>query len=128
MPRLYTVDEANALLPELTGLLAHLQLEAETLSTVQAAAQEVHLKIQSNGYGLEAEQLAGQAAAAERELRQGLARLRDLNIELKDLQTGLLDFYHERAGRLVYLCWRCGEPAVAYWHDLDTGFSGRQPL
>jgi hypothetical protein len=54
--------------------------------------------------------------------------LHDRDIELKDLQMGLIDFYHEREGRIVYLCWRLGEPEVLFWHDLDTGFAGRQLL
>ena len=51
-----------------------------------------------------------------------------LGILIKDVDTGLVDFPHMREEREVYLCWRLGEPKVEFWHDVDSGFSGRQPL
>src|SRR5579859_1144466 len=128
MPKLYTVAEANALLPELTPLLTELRHQAQVMTTLEAELNEVRKHMQSNGHGRRVEQLTGQAAVAEHALRKGLTRLHELDIELKDAQSGLIDFYHTRDGRTVYLCWRLGEPAVAYWHDLDSGFAGRQPL
>ena len=47
---------------------------------------------------------------------------------LKDLNTGLIDFYGHRQGELVFLCWRRGEEGIQFWHRLDEGFAGRQPL
>jgi hypothetical protein len=61
-------------------------------------------------------------------IREDLDQLAEWGIELKDLSTGLVDFPAMREGRIVYLCWRLGELQVAYWHDLETGFGGRQPL
>lgn len=54
--------------------------------------------------------------------------LEDLGVELKDYFTGLIDFRCRMDGREVYLCWRLGEPAVAHWHELNSGFAGRQKL
>ena len=54
--------------------------------------------------------------------------LKDLGIEMKGRDVGLVDFPGEIGGRPVYLCWRLGEPAVAHWHERDAGFAGRQPL
>src|SRR5262249_31078339 len=54
--------------------------------------------------------------------------LQNLGVELKDYFTGLLDFLSIWDGREVYLCWRLGEPSVAYWHELDAGFAGRQRI
>ena len=51
-----------------------------------------------------------------------------LGCELKHVDQGLIDFPALREGREVYLCWRLGEPTIGWWHDLDTGFAGRQPL
>ncbi len=62
------------------------------------------------------------------ELNAELVRLHELGVELKDPAIGLIDFRSLREGRIIYLCWRLGEPTIAYWHDLDTGFAGRQPL
>jgi hypothetical protein len=57
-----------------------------------------------------------------------IGRITDLGVVLKDLDLGLLDFPHEREGRVVFLCWHPPEESVEYWHDLDAGYAGRQPL
>jgi hypothetical protein len=128
MPKRYSVAEANALLPEITDLLRNLQQQVATLARIEAEIKEHRKLVQGNGHGAEGDQLRAQAHKLQGELRAKLERLHDLDIELKDLQMGLIDFYHEREGRLVYLCWRLGEPEVLFWHDLDTGFAGRQLL
>jgi hypothetical protein len=51
-----------------------------------------------------------------------------MGVELKDIEEGLVDFRSMRDGRIVYLCWRQGEDTIAFWHELDAGFAGRQPL
>ena len=51
-----------------------------------------------------------------------------LGISIKDLDTGLCDFLGQREGRDVWICWRLGEKRITHWHELDAGFSGRQPL
>jgi hypothetical protein len=47
---------------------------------------------------------------------------------LKGLDEGLLDFPSEHEGRVVYLCWRFDEPRIAWWHEIDAGFAGREPI
>ena len=54
--------------------------------------------------------------------------IRELGVLLKDLDTGLLDFPHEREGRVVFLCWHPPEERVAFWHEIEAGYPGRQPL
>ena len=61
-------------------------------------------------------------------LQEYVAELRQLGVEPKSAPEGLVDFPAMMDGRLVYLCWKYGEPEVVYWHDLDAGFAGRQPL
>ena len=60
--------------------------------------------------------------------RDRLARIDQLGLSLRDIESGLVDFPALVAGRQVWLCWRRGEPQIGWWHDLDTGFSGRRPL
>jgi hypothetical protein len=55
-------------------------------------------------------------------------RIRELGVILKDLDEGLLDFPHEREGRVVFLCWHPPEERVAFWHEIEAGYAGRQPL
>ncbi len=117
----FTLDEANAALTDLVPLL-------EALRDAQRAMAERHDEVQSaatgNGGGgagnefLEASQAAGRA----------MAELDALGILLRDPEAGLVDFPAERDGDDIFLCWRLGEDAVAWWHPTDTGFSGRQPL
>jgi hypothetical protein len=57
-----------------------------------------------------------------------MAELIGLGIQVRDPQTGLIDFLSERDGEEIFLCWRLGEDAVAWWHPIDSGFAGRQPL
>jgi hypothetical protein len=75
------------------------------------------------------------AAELEREVSTLAAELESfhrelvaLGVESKDYAQGLVDFPAKRDGRTVYLCWRLGEPAVEFWHEIDAGYAGRQPL
>ena len=71
---------------------------------------------------------ARRAGDAFLELQRGVATLDEREIVLRDLDRGLVDFPSMRDGREVYLCWVDGEHDIGYWHDLDAGYSGRQPL
>lgn len=57
-----------------------------------------------------------------------LHRLEDMGIEVKDLTTGLIDFPALRDGRIVYLCWKYNEGSIQFWHEIEAGFAGRQPI
>jgi hypothetical protein len=71
---------------------------------------------------------AGAVLADFEKIQRAVKAIEGLGLQLKDINTGLIDFLSERDGREVYLCWRFDEPRVAHWHDLDAGFAGRQPL
>ena len=62
------------------------------------------------------------------QMAAGVARIDGLGLTLRDIEHGLVDFPALVAGRQVWLCWQRGEPAIGFWHDLETGFSGRRPL
>jgi hypothetical protein len=55
-------------------------------------------------------------------------QVKEMGVLLKDVNKGLCDFPYMRQGRVVYLCWQLGEESIAYWHDIETGFAGREPL
>ena len=122
--RLFTVEEANALLPRLREILDEMALHRDALREkapqmepiLRAAAEDGGGKAGSE-YGVEAYNLY-----------LAIERIRELGVILKDLDMGLLDFPHERGGRVVFLCWHPPEESVGYWHDLDSGFAGRRPL
>ncbi|MGW8249066.1 MAG: DUF2203 domain-containing protein, partial [Anaerolineales bacterium] len=71
---------------------------------------------------------ASQASLYFEQMREIVDHIQDSGAEVKDVNSGLLDFRSHREGREVYLCWRYGEDEIQYWHDLDAGFAGRQPL
>jgi hypothetical protein len=81
-----------------------------------------------NGHGAQLERIEQRVAELTRSIREKVRVIHQLGVEVKDLDMGIVDFPSLRDGREVYLCWRVDEPTVAYWHDLDAGFRGRQPL
>jgi len=130
MPRFFTVEEANLELPRLRQWLPRVQARRRRLDVVQHKLGELTVKAAADGNLLE-EEVHGTQREAQRlteELNKLMARIKDLGCEIKDIEQGLVDFPSLREGREVYLCWRLGEEEVAFWHDLDAGFSGRQPL
>ncbi len=129
MPRRYfTLEEASALLPRLREEIAALQAGARELATHREALAALRGMPKLNGRAGELDVLEGRIAAARRDLGIGLDRLVGLGIAIKDLEHGLIDFPSWRDGRVVLLCWRVDEPAIAFWHEVDEGFRGRQPL
>jgi hypothetical protein len=131
MPNYFTVEEATALLPRIRPILEEIVSLRDQLTRAERDLVALHWKARTNGHARQAGSFAaGQAARADLIARVNaqIARVRELGVELKDPTIGLIDFPAWRDGRVVYLCWKLGEPAIMYWHDLDTGFAGRQPL
>lgn len=120
-PKSYTVAEANELLPYLAPTLVELREKSEEAARVREA---VSVAAASNGGSGERERWA-RLLARVAELAE---RLEQWQLVLRDLSQGLVDFPAEVDGTEAYLCWRLGEPEVAYWHPRDTGFAGRRPL
>jgi hypothetical protein len=117
-PRLFTVEEANALLPKLKELLEDVARHRDALRERTPHMDPILRSAGANGggrvgseYGVEAYNLY-------------LA----VELILKDLDAGLLDFPHEREGRVVFLCWHPPEERVAFWHEIEAGYAGRQPI
>ncbi len=77
-----------------------------------------------NGGGEDAERFTGAAMR----FSKALGQLNHWDIVVRDLEEGLCDFPADREGRLVYLCWKLGEDAIDFWHEIDEGFRGRQPV
>ncbi|HET7236284.1 MAG TPA: DUF2203 domain-containing protein [Actinomycetota bacterium] len=122
MGRVYSVEEADALLPELRHRLERIR---DARQTMLRHAEVVRARVVDDGGG--AHPGPGYVEATET-LRAEIQRLAEEEIVLRDPQTGLVDFPGEREGERVWLCWLLGEERVAYWHPLDTGFAGRRPL
>lgn len=132
--RLFTVAEANALLPQIVPLVEQLQgLHRSLLQTNERLVEVTEKLSQGNGYPLQSltTQLQELTQHQERLLdafQSALAQLEALGGLLKDLQTGLVDFYTLRDGELIFLCWKLGEDHIRFWHSLETGYAERQAL
>lgn len=121
--RFYSVDEANALIPKLRPLLERVRQTQQALAEDKSLAV-VREKAANNGGGLPGRHLTELSRSLERDLRQ----LQEWGIVLRDPTIGLIDFFHQRQGDTVFLCWKLGESRVEWWHPTDTGIAGRQHL
>jgi len=120
----FTLEEANALVPQIAELLN--QLTAARDKLVQLGTQIQPMLERAGGNGGNAH--GNQYALALEHFNARLSFFQELGCELKDIDQGLVDFPSYRDGKLVYLCWQRGEDRIRFWHDLNAGFAGRQPL
>ncbi len=121
--RHYTVEQANAALPWVQERIEQLREAREGLGDEEARAALAEAG-PGNGGGS-----AGRVVSdAFLSMRSALIELRELEIVLRDLDRGLVDFPAMRDGREIYLCWEEGEDSIGFWHEPDAGYGGRQPL
>jgi hypothetical protein len=129
--RYFTVAEANAALPLVKAIardiaqLAHeLRERHERLGRIRTPGRENT----SGVYDEEIDQILAEFERGKERMREYEQEMKNLGVELKEYYAGLVDFPSRMDGRDVYLCWRLGEEEVAYWHEMDAGFAGRQKL
>lgn len=130
-PKIFSVDEANKLVPKLQTLLKELRglrdeiesrkIEMDLLEIVGTVPRQGGAELPMPKEMETLNRLAG-------EFNRRLEELEDMGCQIKDLDQGLVDFFSVREGHLVHLCWKEGELSIQYWHTLDGGFKGRQPL
>lgn len=130
--RTFTLDEAQSLLPVLESLLRRAidgkRFAEEAESNLSGLAQRIYL---SGGMRVNSDLVAKQRAELEDQLkrvRENIAEIDAIGVQVKDLDTGLLDFPCRLDDQVVLLCWRMGEPSIEHWHTLESGFQGRQPV
>jgi hypothetical protein len=122
--KLFTVEEANALLPKLKELLDDVAIHRDALRERAPRLEPILQAAKTNGGG----RVGSEYGVEAYNLYLAIERIRGLGVILKDLDMGLLDFPHERDGRVVFLCWHPPEESVAFWHEIEAGYAGRQPL
>jgi hypothetical protein len=124
--KIFTVQEANAILPEVRNITGKIQRAHRQLSQYRDEARKASQAAEQGGGGM-AQGVA--YAAILTVLTTQLSALKALGVELKDFERGLVDFPSLRDGRVVLLCWQLGEgDELEWWHDVDAGFAGRTPL
>ena len=129
--RHFTPDEANAELEHVRPLVEQLVAgRAEHIEALEGQ-EELERKIKGNGGGIPPAELAEATAevdAVARRLAKLVDEINGHGAEVKDLDTGLIDFPALRRGETVLLCWQLGEDEIGFWHRLDDGYAGRRPL
>jgi hypothetical protein len=119
----YTREEARALLPQMRDWLKQWNEQRVVVEKLdQRLGQLVHAGHDAGGDTVN--QLIKRLAVMRELLQQFEAR----DIQIKDLERGLIDFPAIRAGREVFLCWEQDEDDIEFWHDLEAGFAGRERL
>ena len=121
--RHYTVEQANAALAFVMERLGRLRAARERLTD-----EEARLALAGAAPGNGGGEPGRQVSEAFVELRSALGELQAVEVILRDLERGLVDFPALRDGREVYLCWEEGEDEIGFWHEQDAGHAGRQPL
>ncbi len=124
--KLFTIQEANALLPNVRAILAKIQRAHRAVTKFREEARKAAEAAEQGGGGI----TDGVAyAGILTELTSQMSELEGLGVQLKDFERGLVDFPSLRDGRVVLLCWQLGEgDELEWWHDVDAGFAGRTPL
>jgi len=129
--KLFSVEEANAMLP----LIRAIARDMVALSRDVVERRERLSQINDHRESSSRDPYGDEVAHIEQELEKDIERLNEyahellqLGVEPKGATEGLVDFPSKMDGRIVYLCWRYDEPEILYWHDIDGGFAGRQPL
>jgi hypothetical protein len=128
----FTLDEAQSLLPVLESLLKRAIEGKQSAEEVDSGLTDLMRRIYlSGGMRVDVSKVSKLRAEMESHLqrvRESIAEIDSIGVQVKDLEAGLLDFPCRVDDQVVLLCWRMGEPTIEHWHTTDTGFKDRQPL
>ena len=122
--RIFTRAEANNLLPRLRSILEDVGEVWRRMKELNPEIQKIRDRIPMDGFSPYGAEYVNSVSR----LLFLLHQVKDMGVLLKDVEQGLCDFPYMKEGRVVYLCWRLGEDSIEYWHDIEAGFAGREPL
>jgi hypothetical protein len=127
--KIFTLEEAQRTLPLLRRILTDLRAEYDTWREA-LAGYEILAGASRADEGETGELVASRTAvsAAANRINGYLREIEAIGCLFKGFEEGLVDFYALREDRLVFLCWKLGEPLITHWHETDAGFAGRQPI
>jgi hypothetical protein len=122
--RIFTLAEAQSLLPRLRSLLTEIGKEWSRVRELNPDVQKARDNAPFDGHSRSGVEYVESVS----QLMFWIHQIKDMGVLLKDADRGLCDFPYMRGNRVVYLCWQLGEDQIEYWHDIETGFAGREPL
>lgn len=132
MSKTFTLNEAQTLLPVLESLLRRAQASGTRAAEIEVELDQLRQQIfLLGGVHVDVATTARRRAEhdkAVQETKDALGEIDAIGVQVKDLETGLLDFPCVVDGQTVLLCWKLGEKEIAYWHSVEDGFAGRKPL
>jgi len=126
--KVFTLEEAEKLLPALTSLIQRLHLIRDEISKLEVDIDALELVGAKDKPSADLERQVEIYNQAVTQFYEMVDEIHRLGCYLKDVDLGLIDFYAMREGKVVYLCWKLGEAHIAHWHDVGEGFGSRQPL
>jgi hypothetical protein len=130
--RTFTLQEAQNLLPVLESLLRAAMDGKKLIEAVDTELQDLaHRVMMSGGLLVNVVQMARRKAEREKAIhrvKDTLAEINAIGVQVKDIDIGLLDFPCKVEGRIVLLCWKLGEQGITHWHTSSEGFAGRKPV
>src|SRR5580704_10188045 len=128
----FTLDEAQSLLPVLESLLKRALESKSAAEKVEADLSALSQRIYvAGGMHVDVAEVTRQCAEVDTQtqrVRESIAEIDAIGVQVKDIETGLLDFPFRLDDEIVLLCWRMGETAIEHWHTMESGFQGRQPV
>ncbi len=132
-PKIFTVEEARVLLPQVSSALIRLQEKKREidLKQIDIDLMEIISAAPSQTTGIVRQKSDERMTLLNRlvtEYTRLFEEIESWGPVIKDVDQGLIDFYHVRDQQLVFLCWKLGESKLEYWHDLENGFQGRRSL
>jgi len=128
----FTLEQANRSLPLVSRIVRDIVATHKTITQLQQKQSQQgktgKAPQQANPQPQSSSSKQPELEAAVDRLQAFVDELTSIGVELKDYQMGLVDFIGRHQGRDVYLCWKLGESKISFWHELHTGFAGRQPV
>jgi len=124
----YTMERANRALPLVERIVRDIVTQYANWQDLVREFELLASRSDVTAESAELERLQREVQRVAADIDACQRELRALGVEVKDYARGLVDFPGERGGRPIYLCWHLGEPSVRFWHEIDAGFAGRQPI
>ena len=128
----FTLEEAQSLLPVMESLMRRAIEGKQAAEEVESGLSDLARRIYvSGGMTVDVGKVAKQRAEMEshmQRVRESIAEIDSIGVQVKDIESGLLDFPCRLDDQVVLLCWRMGETSIEHWHTMESGFQGRQPV
>ena len=126
--RTFTVEQANRMLPLVRRIVRDIVDTHRAWSSAVKAYENAATWTRADSQATQLTPLENEVRRLATDIEGYLGELRELGVEFKGFDQGLVDFPGERDGRVIYLCWKLDEDEVRFWHEVSDGYTGRQPL